>query len=304
MINQARCNQCPRYCNVDRENGEIGYCKTGSNPLVSSIVLHKGEEPVISGKKGVCNVFFAHCNLSCVYCQNHQISNNQIQNESWYTDYNEITDRISKILDNGVNVVGFVSPSHQIAQMIKIIEILKTKGYNPTIIYNTNAYENVEVLRELDGLVDVYLPDIKYFSDDVAIKYSNANNYFSIAIAAMKEMIWQKGTSILLDDNGLIESGVIVRHLVLPGHIDDSMYLLEYLANEFTTNLTISLMSQYNPTLSLPAFAQLNRTLSEKEYSEVVATFHKLGFYRGWIQEISSNNHYLPDFSRESPFLY
>jgi putative pyruvate formate lyase activating enzyme len=269
---------------------------------VSAVVLHKGEEPVISGSKGICNVFFAHCNLACVFCQNYQISDNNVENASWLTSLSVITDKIEEILDTGVNMLGFVSPSHQVNQMISIIESVNSRGYFPTIVYNSNGYDDASVLKDLNEIVDVYLPDIKYFSNNLALKYSNVNNYFEYAILALKEMIWQKGTSILINEDGLISSGVIVRHLVLPGHVEDSKQLLTFIAHEVSTNLSISLMSQYTPKGNLCGIDNLKRFLSQNEYSDIVETFIKLGFFRGWIQHLTSNNFYIPDFAQELPF--
>lgn len=295
----AACRICPRECGVNRLAGELGYCKTGAEPLVASITLHRGEEPVLSGNRGVCNVFFSHCNLRCDFCQNYQISRNASNDSDWITDYNEINLKIREILDTGVKTLGFVSPSHQVPQMIQIISTLRQQGYSPIVVYNTNGYDSVKTIRRLSDWVDVYLPDIKYFDNKLASKYSDAKNYFAIAINALKEMIWQKGTSIPTDDNGIAESGVIVRHMVLPGHAADSIKILQELS-ELSINLTISLMSQYQPLVC--NYAELNRTLKADEYNVVVRAMHSLGFYRGWTQAPSSKDYYLPNFSEKNPF--
>lgn len=294
------CNLCPRRCLVNRVQKALGVCKISDVPLVASVSLHKGEEPVISGANGICNVFFAHCNLSCVFCQNYQISRNNVNCQSWLTDYHAIVKRIVGILNQNINMVGFVSPTHQVPQMVRIIEMLHQQGYYPRIVYNTNCYDNPEVLRDISKLVNIYIPDLKYFDNGLAIKYSNAPNYFNFALEALKEMIWQKGTSLLIDKDGLMESGVILRHLVLPGHSEDSINIFENLALHISSSIPVSLMSQYHPigNLSQP----LNRKLTIQEYQKVVARVEKLGFYRGWIQEIESNSYYLPDFSESDPF--
>ncbi|HCT29416.1 MAG TPA: radical SAM protein, partial [Bacteroidales bacterium] len=207
------CKCCPHNCNVNRTIGEVGICKTNDNPLVASVFLHKGEEPVISGEKGICNVFFAHCNLQCIYCQNYQISKNLSNDKKWKKSIGEVVDEIVSILNIGVKLLGFVSPSHQIKQMLEIIDELQRRGFKPVIVYNSNGYDSVETLKMLDGIVDVYLPDFKYNSNKLAYEYSGVNDYFEVATSALLEMYRQKGSTILLDDDGLIEFQLIHHHL-------------------------------------------------------------------------------------------
>jgi len=212
-----------------------------------------------------------------------------------------ITDKISALLDDGVKLLGFVSPSHQIIQMIQIIENLWSKGYKPIIVYNTNGYDCVETLKELEDVVDVYLPDFKYYSNALGQRYSNANNYFEVASKALREMYRQKGATIILDDDGIIESGIIIRHLVLPGCTSDSLRIIEYIASEISPNLHISLMSQYCPAGQLLGEIDLQRKLRKDEYQQVVQRMEELGF-NGWIQELESSDHYKPDFLSNTPF--
>jgi len=294
------CNYCPHKCGVIR-NHDKGYCNTDDQTLISSIFLHKGEEPIISGENGICNVFFAHCNLQCIYCQNYQISRNDSFDPLWQINVDEAAKRICTLLDNDVKILGFVSPSHQIPQMLQIIESVRERGYKPTIVYNSNGYDNVESLKSLEGIVDVYLPDFKYFNNDFALKYSGVPDYFDVASRAIKEMYRQKGSTILLDDNGLIESGLIIRHLVLPGLSSDSIKILEYIADEISPFLHISLMSQYFPTENIPSKSSINRKLLEDEYNGVVIKLDEIGF-KGWVQEIESSDTYRPDFYRDTPF--
>jgi len=296
------CNVCPRNCGVDRTLIQYGYCNCSDKPLVSSIYLHKGEEPVISGSKGICNVFFAHCNLQCVYCQNFQISINSSFDLSWQMSLREIVDRITSHLDKGVKLLGFVSPSHQIYQMVQIIKSVNENGFKPIIVYNSNGYDSVDTLKGLEGLVDVYLPDFKYFDNGIGQRHSNVKDYFEVASKALREMYRQKGSTIILDDDGVIESGIIVRHLVLPGCSEDSIRVLRYIANEISPNLRISLMSQYYPTENLPDNSDLNRKLKKEEYERVVLELEGLGF-NGWIQELESSDHYKPDFLSHTPFV-
>ncbi len=296
------CNNCPRQCNVSRGAMEFGFCNTDDQPLISSIFLHRGEEPIISGIKGICNVFFAHCNLQCVYCQNYQISLNDRFDMNWRISVDETVVKIAEQLDKGVKLLGFVSPSHQTNQMLRIVDGLWSLGYKPTIVYNSNGYDSVETLRKLEGVIDVYLPDFKYFSNDISHKYSGVTDYFDVASAALREMYKQKGSTMLLDDDGLVESGIIVRHLVLPGLVDESVKILEYIADEISPFLHISLMSQYYPTDHVCGDKILNRKVSVSEYAKVVKRLEELGF-DGWIQDIESSELYRPDFYRDTPFL-
>jgi len=296
------CKCCPHNCGVNRASGKLGVCKTDGNPLVASVFLHKGEEPVISGENGICNVFFAHCNLQCIYCQNYQISQNLNDDKNWRKSIGDVVDDIVSILKTGVKLLGFVSPSHQIKQMLEIIDELKLRGYKPVIVYNSNGYDSVETLKMLDGIVDVYLPDFKYFSDELAFKYSGVKDYLEIGTNALAEMYRQKGSTILLDDDGLIESGVIVRHLVLPSHYEDSIKVLKHIANEVSPFLNISLMSQYYPTTNVCGHKCLDKEVAVDEYNEVVMKLEEIGF-KGWIQEIESSKIYRPDFDRKKPFL-
>ncbi len=270
-------------------------------PLVSSVFLHMGEEPVLSGNIGVCNVFFAHCNLQCVYCQNHQISCNALVNVSWGKSIDEVIGFITPILDSGIRILGFVSPTHQVVQMVEIIDGLHQKGYYPTIVYNTNCYESVETLRELEKIVDVYLPDFKYVNNSLGLQYSDVSDYFDVAKRALKEMYRQKGTSLLFGDDGLVECGLIIRHLVLPGHSTESVELLNFLSDEFSPRLHISLMSQYYPPSGLNLPNPINRVLSKEEYSKVLNTMEILGF-RGWAQSLESADCYRPNFNSSEPF--
>lgn len=295
------CKCCPHKCGVDRGSGQLGVCKTNDQPLVANVFLHKGEEPIISGEKGICNVFFAHCNLQCIYCQNYQISQNIVIKEGWKKSVGEVVDEIIVILETGIKLLGFVSPSHQVKQMLDIIHELYQRGFKPVIVYNSNGFDSVETLKMLDGIIDVYLPDFKYFSNDLAYEYSGVNDYLEIATNALKEMYRQKGSLILLDDDGLIESGVIVRHLVLPGHYDDSIKVLEHIANEVSPFLHISLMSQYYPTPNVIGHKCLDKDIAVEEYNKVAFKLEIIGF-KGWIQEKDSSKMYRPDFNRKKPF--
>lgn len=296
------CRICPRNCNSDRFSSKLGYCKADASFSISSICIHQGEEPVISGDKGICNIFFTNCNLQCIYCQNHQISCNSNDYSSQKPGLKEILRQIINILSTGINHVGFVSPSHFIPHVKVIIDSLRAMGLNPAFVYNTNAYDHVESIRELENYIDIYLPDFKYSDAVLGREYSDVRDYPETALAAIKEMLRQKNADLPLDKNGYAKRGVIIRHLVLPGHPENSINVLRTVAKELGTDIHISLMSQYFPTFRVEKHEFLGTTLKEKEYSKVVSELELLGFENGWVQELSSNRDYRPDFDEEHPF--
>ena len=238
------CNLCPRQCNTDR-SVKAGWCRMDDRIHISSIVLHRGEEPPISGEKGIVNVFFPSCNMECVYCQNWEISCRGT--EGIVMTAGEVCDEIIRLLPLSENNLGFVSPTHFVPQMVSIVEELRRRGHNPTIIYNTNGYELASTLRLLDGIVDVWLPDFKYSDDVLALGLSGAPGYSEYALAALKEMVHQAGTTLHTDDRGIARRGIIIRHLVLPGFVENSLGVLKLIAEQISPNLNISLMSQYYP---------------------------------------------------------
>jgi len=296
------CRLCPRNCQVNRLEGELGYCRAGSGFDIASISVHLGEEPAISGKNGICNVFFAHCNLQCVYCQNHQISRRDCKLSGHKPALHEIVNTIKRILNGGVESLGFVSPTHMIPQMKAIIRALHKEDYFPYIVYNTSAYDSVEILKTLEEWVDIYLPDFKYTDPDLAKRYSDAGNYPEMAGRAIKEMYRQKGSTLRLNENGVAEWGLIVRQLVLPGAVENSKKVLRYLAGEISERITVSLMSQYYPVPQVSKIQALNRKLTRDEYDEVVKEMDGLGFTKGWVQDHESADFYRPDFDSENPF--
>jgi len=296
------CNICPRKCNADRFSSKKGYCKAGTEFSISSICIHRGEEPVISGSKGICNVFFTNCNLQCVFCQNWQISDNHVDHSYDHMELDEVLKQIILILDTGINILGFVSPGHFIPQMRVIINALKHLGHEPTIVYNSNGYDDADQLKKLEGVIDVYLPDFKYMDPDIARKYSDASDYPEVALAAHREMLRQIGSNLIIDNDGYAMRGILIRHLVLPGHAENSVKVLETIANSLSVNLHIGLMSQYYPSHSAAEYRELNNTVSAEEYQQVVAQLSELGFTRGFVQEMGSSGNYLPDFGFEHPF--
>lgn len=296
------CTFCPKNCHVNRLKGKTGYCKSDASFNISSICIHRGEEPPISGKTGICNIFFTHCNLQCIYCQNHQISDNRISGTFFRMELEEVVKQITAILDKGVNRVGFVSPSHFIPQMKLIIAAVQSQGYNPKWIYNTNGYDKAETIRSLEGVIDVYLPDFKYMDQDLSKGFSGAYDYPVVAVKALKEMYRQKGSTLIFDDDDQADSGMIIRHLVLPGNPENSKSVLQFIAGELSPRIHISLMSQYYPTPQVAAHPQLGRGISELEYMQVVEEMERLGMYNGWVQEFESSRHYQPDFEKIHPF--
>jgi putative pyruvate formate lyase activating enzyme len=298
----SHCTLCPRECGADRLSGPLGYCKSDTGFNISSICVHKGEEPVISGKKGICNVFFPHCNLQCTYCQNHDISRNSGVVYTEQLSLDDVIRRICDTLEKTENIVGFVSPSHYIPQMTAIIQGLHKAGVRPVIVYNSNGYDKATTLRVLEGLIDVYLPDFKYMDSALAFEYSQARDYPEVATAAIKEMYRQKGATLIVNDEGIAESGLIIRHLVLPGATNQSIEVIKYIAEEISPKLHLSLMAQYFPTNRVADHPLLSRTITEAEYQKVTDAFYELGFSRGWVQDLESNESYRPNFCSRQPF--
>ncbi len=295
------CTLCPRLCGVDRTKGERGYCGLDDKIYISSICIHKGEEPPVSGPHGICNVFFAHCNLQCVYCQNFQISDNKFAADRYEMTLEAAVGKIIAILDSGIPALGFVSPSHQIPQMLSIIDELHKRSYKPTIVYNSNGYDKVETLKELEGIVDVYLPDFKYSDPVLSKELSDAPDYPDTSLKAVKEMYRQKGSLLITNDSGYAESGLIIRHLILPGEVENSLAVLKTIAEDISPGINISLMSQYWAPKHFEREA-LNDKIKEPDYQSVTDEMNRLGLDKGWLQEFDSHNNYRPDFNKEHPF--
>jgi putative pyruvate formate lyase activating enzyme len=298
----GNCSLCPRECKVNRLEGETGYCGMDAGMNIAAICVHKGEEPSITGRNGICNIFFAGCNLHCLFCQNHEISQDEPLLQNYEKDLGNTLDKIVAILSEGIHSVGFVSPSHVVPQVKAIITGLNERGFRPITVYNTNGYDKLETIRSLSGLIDVYLPDYKYVSTETALEYSDAEDYPDIALKAIKEMYYQKGSSLCVDEYGTADNGLIIRHLVLPGHSAESKKVLHSIAEELSPGVHFSLMSQYHPTEKVRNHNVLSRMLYEAEYDDVVKEMESLGFRNGWVQHLNSNVNYRPDFSKENPF--
>ena len=297
------CTICPRECGVNRFKGGNGYCGTDAGLNIASICVHRGEEPPISGPNGICNIFFAACNLRCIYCQNHDISRPGTGARQKPLSLDNALDIIERILSNeDIRGVGFVSPSHVIPQVKAVMRGIKERGLDPIFVYNSNGYDKPGTLRSLEGSIDVYLPDYKYITQDISALYSDSCDYPEVALKALKEMYFQMGSSLHRNENGIAERGMLIRHLVLPGYADESKKLLRVIAEELSPGISISLMSQYHPTSQVKDHPIINRRLYNEEYLSVVKEMERLGFRNGWLQDPDSYNNYLPDFSKDDPF--
>jgi len=296
------CTLCPRECRENRFKGGSGYCRMDAGLNIASICIHRGEEPSISGKDGICNIFFSGCNLHCIFCQNHEISHTELVIRNAEVELESVLNRLEEIISSGINRVGFVSPSHVVPQVKAIIRGLNSRNLHPITVYNTNSYDKKETVRSLSGFIDVYLPDYKYVTADLASEYSDSRDYPEVALKAIKEMYYQKGSTLRMDEEGRAENGMLLRHLVLPGHVEESKKVLRMIAEELSSGVHLSLMSQYNPTSLVKNHPLLNRSLYSEEYESVVEEMENLGFRNGWVQGLDSNSNFNPDFSRENPF--
>ncbi len=293
-MNLSSCEICPHRCKVNRANGIKGRCKCDDKIKIALASIHNFEEPCISGTKGSGTVFFSNCNLNCIYCQNYEIS--QLGKGKEITIH-ELAEIFLDQQKNNVHNINLVTPTMYALQIIEAIKIAKKQGLNIPIIYNTNGYENIETIKLLNGLIDVYLPDLKYFSNTIAVKYSNANNYFKIATEAIKEMYNQVGTA-KFDEEGIIKKGVIIRHLVLPNHIQNSKNILKWIKENMPEDVYVSVMAQYFPTYKAKEDAYINRKLTKKEYKEIENYLYTLNIENGYIQELGEHEEeYVPNWN-------
>ncbi len=289
------CRLCGRKCGVNRLAGERGYCGAGAVLEVASSCLHRGEEPVLTGDLGVGNIFLGRCNMKCVFCQNHSISQPAGNKASdWGSSANELTEKLLRFQKQGCPTAGFVSPTHYAPQIFEALDLAAEKGFSLPVIYNTNGYDSLELLSLLDGLVDIYLPDFKYWNSEYGNIYSDAPDYPETARKSVKEMYRQVGT-LRTDPSGTAVRGLIIRLLVLPGGIAGTGDILRFISEELGTDVFISLMSQYYPAHNASKFPTLARKLRPEEYSETVRILEELGFENGWVQDpLTSPDSYLP----------
>ena len=301
------CNVCPKDCGNDRLADEVAACYSGRLPIVSSYTAHFGEEPVLSGTRGAGNIFFGNCNLRCVYCQNYQISQTWKQQRKNEVTHERLAEMMLELQERGVHNIGFVSPTHFAPQMARAILIAARQGLRLPIVYNTNAYDSVEVLRLLDGIVDIYLPDLKYADSDAGFQFSKVRDYTLHARAAIKEMHRQMGDSLVFGEDGLLKRGLLIRLLVLPNDIAGIEENLRWIRDELSPRTAISLMAQYyatNKAATDERYILLSRRISEGEWFEAVSLLEELGMEEGFMQEYESASfYYRPDFTdAEEPF--
>ena len=296
----VRCECCPRQCRVDRTRGELGFCRIPAAAAVSHIGLHFGEEPPISGARGSGTIFFAGCNLHCVFCQNFQISQEFNLAATRQLTPAELAAAMLDLEARGAHNINFVSPSHMIFQMADAIVAARGKGLAIPIVYNSNGYDSVATLRRIKGMVDIYLPDIKYSDDQLGKSLSGVADYRSVVYGVLNEMLGQVG-HLETDADGVAKSGLLVRHLVLPGRLENSRGCLEIL-RKLSRNTFVSIMSQYSPQYRAVDHPLIGRRLRLEEYEQITACALELGLENAFVQELESQDTYLPDFERDRPF--
>lgn len=288
-----KCEICPHKCKVNRLNGNIGRCKATDKIKIALVSLHQYEEPCISGESGSGTIFFSNCNMSCEYCQNYEISQ---KGKGYEVTIQELAKIMIEQQEKGALNINLVTPTMYAIQIIEAIKIAKKNGLYIPILYNTNGYECVKTIKMLNGYVDVYLPDLKYYSDEIAKKYSHINNYFKIVTEAIKEMISQVGYPEF-DDNGIIKKGVIIRHLILPNYMQNTKNILKWIKQNLGDNVYISVMAQYFPTYNAKNIELLNRKITKKEYKIIENFLYTLNLKNGYIQELGEHEEeYVPDF--------
>jgi putative pyruvate formate lyase activating enzyme len=313
---EACCTLCPRECRVKRKEGEVGICQSGVQASLSHALIHYGEEPVLSGRhssspdspksqeaklsRGSGTIFFTGCNLKCLFCQNYQLS--------WLTQGRTVSDQelaaiMLDLQNNGAYNINLVSPTHLIIPILRALKIAYARGLRIPIVYNSSGYEKVDIVEKLAGIIDVYLPDLKYFSPEVSAKFSGAPDYFSHAHLTIQEMYCQQ-PALILDDQEIAQKGLIIRHLILPGQTADSLAILDWLAHHLPRSVSLSLMSQYHPCFQAPA--EIQRPLAAEEYQAVLTRAKDLGFESLFIQPegFEPDEHLVPDFSRPGPFKW
>jgi len=303
----ARCTVCPRDCLNNRLENELAACYSGRLPVVSSYTAHFGEEPPLVGTKGAGNIFFGNCNLRCVYCQNYQISQThkeQLRNE---VTHERLAEMMLELQQRGCHNINFVSPTHFAPQMARAVLLAAERGLRLPLVYNTNAYDSVAVLKLLDGIVDIYLPDLKYAENEAGYLYSKVKGYKDCARQALVEMFRQTGDELVFDENGLLRRGLVIRLLVLPNDIGGIQESLRWIRDELSPRVAISLMAQYYPTNQAEKnkrYLLLSRRIRESEWLSAVGALTEMGMEEGWMQEFDGAAYYYrPDFSdKETPF--
>ena len=285
-----KCELCPRRCKVNRNNNELGYCRATNKIKIGGYRLHEWEEPIISGEKGSGTIFFSYCNLGCIYCQNYDISFNNVGEEITVERFKDIC---LELQDKGATNINLVTPTHYIPLIKEGLILAKNNGLNIPIVYNTSSYECVESLKLLEGLIDIYLPDFKYYDNSLG-KYSNVTDYFEVASLAIEEMYRQVGKPIYRDN--ILKKGIIIRHLVLPHHTEDSKKVIKYLFDKYKDNIILSIMNQYTNIKKLK-YKELNDKVTEQEYNDLIDYACELGIENCFVQEEESQSKsFIPKF--------
>jgi putative pyruvate formate lyase activating enzyme len=299
----AACDICPRECRVNRLEGERGFCHSGRLPVVASVGAHHGEEPVLSGSRGSGTIFLGNCNLRCAYCQNYQISQDYRAQRRNEVETSVLAERMLYLQDElGCHNINLVSPSHFVPQIVRAVLEAVPLGLRLPLVYNTSSYDSVATLRELDGIISIYLADLRYASNKWGKRFSRAPDYVERARAAIREMYRQVG-NLIVDEANIARKGLIVRHLILPNGIAGSRDSLGWLVREVSPQVTVSLMSQYFPAHRAPRIPLLSRAITAEEYNEVSGLVDELGIENGWLQGMGASKSYRPDFSGEgAPF--
>ncbi len=296
MNKYENCLLCPRKCGINRRTGQTGVCGVSSEIKVARAALHYWEEPCISGKRGSGAVFFSGCSLHCVFCQNREISDGK---EGKVISKERLSDIFIELAGKGANNINLVTPGQYIPDIVWAVNDAKSRGMKLPIIYNTSGYENVTELKLLEGIVDVYLPDFKYMDSTLSARYSRAKDYPSVAKQALSEMVRQQPDVVIDDATGLIQKGVIVRQLLLPGHVNDAKAVLKYLYDTYHDHVYISMMSQFTP-IALKDYPEINRTVTRREYERLVDYAIKIGITNAFIQEGDvAKDSFIPAFDCE-----
>lgn len=287
------CKLCPRECQVNRLKGQKGFCQITDKIEIALASLHYFEEPCISGKEGSGTIFFSHCNMKCMFCQNHEISQ---EGKGKAITVEKLAEIMVNQQKRGAQNINLVTPTMYSTQIKEAIRIAKEKGLRIPIIYNSNGYESITALKNLEGYIDIYLPDLKYYSNTLAEKYSKVPNYFEIATKAIREMIRQVGKPIL-DENGIMKKGVMIRHLVLPNHLLNTKGILKWIQENIKEDVWVSIMAQYFPTYQVREDKLLGRKLTKEEYDRVKEWIDEIGLVNGYMQELGEHEEeYVPNF--------
>jgi putative pyruvate formate lyase activating enzyme len=301
------CRVCPRDCLNNRLQDELAACYSGRLPIVSSYTAHFGEEPALTGTHGAGNIFFGNCNLRCVYCQNYQISQTHKEQLRNQVTHERLAEMMLELQGRGCHNINFVSPTHFAPQMARSVLLAAGRGLRLPVVYNTNAYDSVEVLRLLDGLVDVYLPDLKYAGSEEGYEYSKVRDYKEHARRAISEMYRQTGHELVFGEDGLVKRGLVIRLLVLPNDLAGVRESLEWIRDALDSRVAVSMMAQYyatNRAATDERYTLLSRRITESEWLRALSALDELGMAEGWMQEYDGASHYYrPDFTdREVPF--